>query len=93
MISLLQTLPLLLTVPPGVVCSLPEVDVLPRSVLLALPQRLELTDRPLLQSTHRVPQLGLVNLLDPGLYQDQSPASWNITSVLRETTKTTSSLR
>ena len=93
MISLLQTLPLLLTVPPGVVCSLPEVDVLPRSVLLALPQRLELTDRPLLQSTHRVPQLVLVDLLDPGLDQDQSPTSWNITFVLRETTKTTSGLR
>ena len=93
MASLLQTLSLLLAVPPGVVCRLPQVDVLPLPVLLGLPERQELADRPLLQSAHRVPQLGLVNLLDPGLDQDQSPARCNMSSVLRKTNKSTSGLR
>ena len=94
MIPLLQTPPLLLTAPPEGVRGLPQVDVLSGCFLLAVPQSLELTDRPLLQTANRVPQLSLVNLLDSPLDQDQSPASWNITSHLRETTKkTTSGLR
>ena len=78
MIPLLQTPPLLLTAPPEGVRGLPQVDVLPGCFLLAVPQSLELTDRPLLQTSHRVPQLSLVNLLDSPLDQDQSPDSCKI---------------
>ena len=44
MISLLQTLPLVLARSPGVVPRLPEVDVLPGPLLLALPEETEQLD-------------------------------------------------